>query len=159
MAGTDVPLGGRLTGLFRQQHKQVWEAVMRRWATVYATLLVIGAGSALAQQAQSPKVTALVSEAPVTGVPDKVFALITADWPPGVTTGRHTHPGDEYGTVVEGTLVTRQELGEWKTVTAGQSYYVPGGVVHETKNEGNMPAKSYNAFIIEKGKPRATPVQ
>src|SRR5215510_9005162 len=131
---------------------------MRRLATVCAIVLVL-AGAALAQQAQSPKVTALISEAPVTGVPDKVFALITADWPLGVTTGRHTHPGDEYGTVVEGTLVTRQEGGEWKTVTAGQSYYVPAGVVHETKNEGNMPAKSYNAFIIEKGKPRATPVQ
>jgi quercetin dioxygenase-like cupin family protein len=133
--------------------------MMRRFVTICATVLVIAAGSTLAQQAQAPNVTTLVSEASVTGVPDKVFTLITADWPPGVTTGRHTHPGDEYGTVTEGTLVTRQEGGEWKTVTAGQSYYVPGGVVHETKNEGRMPAKSYNAFIIEKGKPRATPVQ
>jgi quercetin dioxygenase-like cupin family protein len=61
--------------------------------------------------------------------------------------------------VAEGTLVTRQDGGEWKTVTAGQSYYILGDVVHETKNEGNMPAKSYNAFIVEKCKPRATPVQ
>jgi quercetin dioxygenase-like cupin family protein len=143
---------------FDNQHKE-WEAVMRRLATVCAAVLIIAAGSALAQQAQPPKVTTLVSEAPVTGVPDKVFTLITADWPPGVTTGRHTHPGDEYGTVVEGTLATRQEGGEWKTVTAGQSYYVPAGVVHETRNEGNTPAKSYNGFIVEKGKPRATPVQ
>src|SRR5262245_816796 len=132
---------------------------MRCLAKVCAIVVVLGSGAALAQQAPAPKVTTLVSEATVTGVPDKVFTLITADWPPGVTTGRHTHPGDEYGTVVEGTLVTRQEGGEWKTVAAGQSYYVPGGVVHETKNEGNVPAKSYNAFITEKGKPRATPVQ
>ena len=133
---------------------------MRILAAVCATILVVGSGAVVhAQQAPSPKITPLTSDAPVTGVPDKVFTLITADWPPGVTTGRHTHPGDEYGTVVEGTLVTRQEGGEWKTVTAGQSYYVPGGVVHETKNEGNVPAKSYNAFITEKGKPRATPVQ
>jgi quercetin dioxygenase-like cupin family protein len=131
---------------------------MRRLATVCATALVLASGAVFAQQPQAPKVTPLMSEAPVTGVPDKVFTLITADWPPGVTTGRHTHPGDEYGTVVEGTLVTRQEGGEWKTVTVGQSYYVPGGVVHETKNEGSAPAKSYNAFITEKGKPRATSV-
>jgi quercetin dioxygenase-like cupin family protein len=82
-------------------------------------------------------VNTLVSEQPVTGVPDKVFTLIAAEFPPGVSTGRHTYPGDEYGTVVEGTVVTRQEGGEWKTVTAGQSYYVPGGVVHETKNTGD----------------------
>src|SRR5262245_21946307 len=131
---------------------------MRRLATVCATILVFGSGAVLAQQAQPPKLNMLVSESPVTGAPDKLLTLLAPEWAPGVTTGRHTHPGDEYGTVLEGTLVTRQDGGEWKTVTAGQSYYVPGGVVHETKNEGNMTAKSYNAFITEKGKPRATPV-
>jgi len=130
---------------------------MHRLATICTTALALASVTALAQQAQAPKLTMLASETPVAGVPDKVFTLLAAEWPPGVTTGRHTHPGDEYGTVTEGTLVTRQDGGEWKTVTAGQSYYVPGGVVHETKNEGNMPAKSYNAFFTEKGKPRATP--
>jgi quercetin dioxygenase-like cupin family protein len=99
----------------------------------------------------------LVSEAPVTGMPEKVFTLITAEFAPGVGTGRHTHPGDEYATVVEGMLVTRQEGGEWRTIMAGQSYYVPAGVVHETKNTGEKAARTYNGFIIEKGKPRATP--
>lgn len=131
---------------------------MRRLATVCATVLVLGLGAAFAQQAQAPKLNILVSDSPVTGAPDKVFTLLAAEWAPGVTTGRHTHPGDEHGTVVEGTLVTRQDGGEWKTVPAGQSYYVPGGIVHETKNTGNVTAKSYNAFITDKGKPRATPV-
>jgi len=132
---------------------------MRRLAAVCGTVLVLGLGAAFAQQAQPPKLNMLVTDAPVTGAPDRVFTLLAAEWAPGVTTGRHTHPGDEHGTVVEGTLVTRQDGGEWKTVTAGQSYYVPAGVVHETKNTGNVTAKSYNAFITEKGKPRATPVQ
>ena len=128
---------------------------MRRLPTICATVLFLASASALAQQV---KVNMLVSEAPVTGVPDKVFTLITTEWPPGVSTGRHTHPGDEYGTVVEGTVVTRQDGGEWKTLTTGQSYYVPAGVVHETKNTGDAAAKAYNAFVIEKGKPRVTPV-
>jgi len=51
---------------------------MRRLATVCTIVLVL-AGAALAQQAQPPKVTTLMSEAPVTGVPDKVFTLIAAD--------------------------------------------------------------------------------
>jgi len=131
---------------------------MRALTSVCATVLVLGLGAAFAQQAQAPKLNMLVSDSPVTGAPDKVFTLLAAEWAPGVTTGRHTHPGDEHGTVVEGTLVARQDGGEWKTVTAGQSYYVPGGIVHETKNTGNVTAKSYNAFITDKGKPRATPV-
>jgi quercetin dioxygenase-like cupin family protein len=59
--------------------------------------------------------------------------------------------------VVEGTLVTRQDSGDWKTIEVGQSYYVPAGIVHETKNTGDKPARSYNGFIVEKGKPRVTP--
>lgn len=129
---------------------------MRRLFIACATVLLVGSVSAPAQQ--GPRVNTLVLEAPVTGVPEKVFTLITAEFPPGVTTGRHTHPGDEYGTVVEGSVVTRQDGGEWRTVAAGQSYYVPAGVVHETKNTAERVARTYNGFIIEKGKPRATPV-
>jgi quercetin dioxygenase-like cupin family protein len=130
---------------------------MRRSILACATLLCVMSTAALAQQ--GPNVTTLVSEAAVTGVPEKVFTLITAEWPPGVSTGRHTHPGDEYGTVVEGEVVTRQDGADWKTVKAGQSYYVPAGIVHETKNVGERAAKTYNGFIVEKGKPRATPVR
>src|SRR5258708_3206121 len=129
---------------------------MQRLVTVWATVLFVGSGSALAQQ--GPHVNTLVSEGQLRGVAERVFPLITAEFPPGVGTGRHTHPGDEYGTVVEGTVVTRQDGGDWKTVTAGQSYYVPAGVIHETKNTGERTARTYNGFIIEKGKPRATPV-
>jgi quercetin dioxygenase-like cupin family protein len=118
-------------------------------------VLLAGAGAALAQQ--GPNVTTLVLEQPVSGVPDKVFTMITAEFPSGVGTGRHTHPGDEYGTVVEGIVLTRQDGGEWKTVGVGQSYYVPAGVVHETKCMGDKTARTYNGFIIEKGKPRAMP--
>jgi oxalate decarboxylase/phosphoglucose isomerase-like protein (cupin superfamily) len=44
-------------------------------------------------------------------------------------------------------------------VTAGESYYVPAWVVHETKNITDKPARTYNAFIIEKGKPRVIPAE
>jgi quercetin dioxygenase-like cupin family protein len=138
---------------------------MRRLVGLCIAVAFLGWAPLHAQQAPLPtitpppglKVTPLVTETQVSGVPDKVFVLITAEFPPGVSTGRHTHPGDEYGAVVEGAIVTQQAGGEWKTVTSGQSYYVPAGIVHETKNIGDQPARTYNAFVIEKGKPRATP--
>jgi quercetin dioxygenase-like cupin family protein len=140
---------------------------MRRLVGFIAVALFLGYPPSYAQQPQLPtmtpppglKATPLVTEAQVSGVPDKVFTLLTAEFAPGGTTGRHIHPGDEYGTVVEGTIVTQQAGGEWKTVSAGQSYYVPAWVVHETKNTGDKPARTYNAFIIEKGKPRVIPAQ
>ena len=141
---------------------------MRRLVGFIAVALFLGCAPSHAQQPQLPtitpppgvKVTPLVTDAQVSGVMDRVFVLLTAEFAPnGGTTGRHMHPGDEYGTVVEGTIVTQQAGGEWKTVSAGQSYYVPAWVVHETKNTGDKPARTYNAFIIEKGKPRVIPAQ
>ena len=46
------------------------------------------------------KVTPLL-KGPVTGDPNKETVMIRVDWPPNVSTGRHTHPGDEYGTVLD----------------------------------------------------------
>ena len=101
----------------------------------------------------------LVAATPITGVPDKVFVMLTTEFPPGVSTGRHIHPGDEYGTLMEGSVMTRQEGGEWKTVNAGQSYMVPANVIHETKNVGTVKALAVNSFVLEKDRPRVTPVQ
>jgi quercetin dioxygenase-like cupin family protein len=135
---------------------------MHRLLASFAAVLFLGIALLHAQtppSAPALKVTPLVAETPVSGVPDKVFVLISAEFPPGVSTGRHTHPGDEYGTVMEGAVMTRQDGGEWKTVEKGQSYYVPANIIHETKNVGSTGARTVNAFIVEKGKPRATPVQ
>jgi len=140
---------------------------MRCSPGLVATIVFLVAAPLYAEQAPLPtvtpppglKATVLVTETQVTGVPDKVFVLLTAEFAPGSTTRRHIHPGDEYGTVVEGTIVTQQAGGEWKSVTAGESYYVPAWVVHETKNITDKPARTYNAFIIEKGKPRVLPAE
>src|SRR6185369_10788241 len=132
---------------------------MRGLLLAVAVVVCLGTAPLHAQPASQLKVTILVAETPVTGVPDKVFMLLNTDFPPGVSTGRHTHPGDEYGTVTEGAVMTRQDGGEWKTVSAGQSYSVPANIVHETKNVGTVAARAVNAFVLEKGKPRVATVQ
>src|SRR5215208_3407965 len=101
------------------------------------------------------KVTPLLKDS-VTGEPNK--ETIRVDWPPNVSTGRHTHPGDEYGTVLEGSVISQDEGGEWKTYSAGESYHKITGVVHETKT-GDQPAKTINVFVVEKGKPLVQPVK
>ena len=132
---------------------------MRALLVPIAAVVCLGTAPLQAQPAPQLTVTILVAETPVTGVPDKVFMLLTTEFPPGVSTGRHTHPGDEYGTLMEGAVMTRQEGGEWKTVNAGQSYYVPANIIHETKNVSTVAARAVNAFVLEKGKPRVTPLR
>jgi len=77
---------------------------------------------ALAQEPPKLKMTPLQKE-PLTGQPDKEVISLIVEWPPGSGTGLHTHPGDEYTTVLEGEVVGRKEGSEAKTYTAGQSYH------------------------------------
>jgi len=111
-----------------------------------------------AQEAPKLKVTPLQKEA-LTGQSDKEVLTLIVEWPPGSGTGLHTHPGDEYTTVLEGEVVGRKEGAEAKTYTAGQSYHNEPGVVHEATNKGSAPAKTFNVFVIEKGKPVSEPVK
>ena len=75
---------------------------------------------------------------------------------PNVNIGRHTHPGPESGYMVEGELVLYVEGQPEKTVTAGQSYQVPPGAIHDAKSGPNG-AKVLATYVVEKGKPLASP--
>lgn len=130
---------------------------MRGLLLSLAVVVFFGTAPLNAQPTQQLKVTILVPETPVTGHSDEVFVMLTTEYPPGATTGRHVHPGDEYSTLVEGTVMTWREGGEWRTVNAGEPFSVPANIVHETKNVGTGAAKAVNAFVLEKGKPRVTP--
>jgi quercetin dioxygenase-like cupin family protein len=44
------------------------------------------------------------------------------------------------------------------TLKAGESFFIPAGHVHSAKNTGTGPAKVLSTYIVEKGKPLATPV-
>ena len=111
-----------------------------------------------AQELPKLKVTPLQKEA-LTGQADKEVLTVIVEWPPGSGTGLHTHPGDEYTTVLEGEVVGRKEGSEAKTYAAGQSYHNEPGVVHEANNKASAPAKTFNVFVVEKGKPVTEPVK
>ena len=72
----------------------------------------------------------------VSGDDTREAVIATAEFAPGGTTGRHTHPGDEYGTVVEGTLEFLVEGRAARRATAGEAFHNPKGVVQETRNVG-----------------------
>jgi quercetin dioxygenase-like cupin family protein len=111
-----------------------------------------------AQQPPAPpyKVTQLM-KAPFTGDPNKETVMIKVEWPANVSTPWHTHPGDEYATVIEGSLISQRDGEEPKTFTAGQAYHHAPGVVHIAKTD--QPATTINVFVVEKGKPMLQPVK
>jgi len=75
----------------------------------------------------------------------------------GASTGRHTHPGIETGMVLEGTTVLEVEGEAPRTLKPGESYFIPAGRVHDAKNTGEGAAKVIATYVVEKGKPFASP--
>jgi quercetin dioxygenase-like cupin family protein len=93
----------------------------------------------------------------LSGDDGKETVIAAIEFAQGATTGVHTHPGDEYAVVLEGTLELRFQGQPGRQVSAGQAYHNARGVVHETVNVGDKPAKSVATFVIEKGKPLVAP--
>ena len=75
---------------------------------------------------------------------------------PGVNIGRHTHPGPETGYVMDGDMVLLVEGKPPAPLKAGESYQIPPGAIHDAKS-GDKGAKVLAVYVVEKGKPLASP--
>ena len=75
----------------------------------------------------------------------------------GGRAGRHTHPGDEISYILEGEATLTIDGERPKVVKAGESFVIPAGVVHDAHNMTGAPLKLIGVYVIEKGKPLASP--
>jgi quercetin dioxygenase-like cupin family protein len=91
-------------------------------------------------------------------VPGREVVSAIAEFQPGATVGRHTHPGEEAGYVLEGTILLEQAGKPSVTLGAGKTFLIPAGTVHNATNTGSGQARVLATYIVEKGKPIATPV-
>ena len=80
-----------------------------------------------------------------------------ADFEPKATPGRHTHPGEEIGYILAGTFLVEQEGKAPVTLNAGGTFLIPAGTIHNATNTGAGAGKILATYIVEKGKPLATP--
>jgi quercetin dioxygenase-like cupin family protein len=79
-----------------------------------------------------------------------------AEIAPNVNIGWHAHSGPESGYMLEGEMVLIVEGQPDKPVKTGESYQVPSGAVHDARS-GNQGAKVIATYVVEKGKPLASP--
>jgi quercetin dioxygenase-like cupin family protein len=114
---------------------------------------VLAAATALAQ-APAIKRTMLQKE----GVtPEREAVLAQAEIGAGGQSGRHTHPGVEMGYVLEGPVSLEIDGEAPRVLNAGESFAIPYGKVHNAKALGDKPAKVVSTYVVEKGKPLASP--
>jgi quercetin dioxygenase-like cupin family protein len=127
---------------------------MKRIVVLAAALL-----GCVALYAQQPGFTRKMLQDQNLSVNDRHAVQALAEFVPGGAAGKHTHPGEELGYVIEGTLQLEIAGEPPRTVKAGESFFVPAGVVHDGKNIGSGPAKVLATYVVEKGKPVASPAK
>ena len=92
-------------------------------------------------------------------IPGREVVQVRGDFPAGVATPKHTHPGEELVYVLEGTLEFQLEDQAPVTLKPGEVLFVPAGTVHTAKNVSSGNSAALSTYIVEKGKPLLTVVQ
>ena len=121
-----------------------------------ATALTIVAG---AMQETQPSFTRTMLQDHPLSIKDRHAVMSRSEFQPGAASGRHTHPGEELGYVLEGTLELTIDGKAPQRLKAGDVIFMPAGAVHEAKNIGTGTLRVVSTYVLEVGKPLATPVK
>ncbi|GJE56598.1 MULTISPECIES: cupin domain-containing protein [Methylobacterium] len=125
-----------------------------RLVRVIATLAVLAAGSASAQEVKRTE----LGRTPVSGVAGKEVVMQLVEIPPGATSQRHFHNGEEAFYVLEGG--TAQTPGkDVKARPAGEHGINLREVPHAGyANVGSTTLKILSVYVVDTNKPLQVPV-
>ena len=129
-----------------------------RMAVVVAVIVASGLvlHVARAQQVGSKRIDLQRHDLSVEGR-EVVQAIVELD--AGVTSARHTHPGEEIVYVLEGAPLEYDVEGKPPvTLKPGGVLFIPAGTIHAAKNVGGRKGAELATYIVEKGKPLLTVV-
>jgi quercetin dioxygenase-like cupin family protein len=130
---------------------------MEKRTAVGMTMVTVMLAVTSALVAQNPAVKRTVVKTGDVSVPGREAVIANVEIAPGGSVGRHTHPGDEISYVVAGEGEILMEGKPPLKIKPGDGFVVPGGTKHDAHNTGTQPLKLIAVYVVEKGKPLATP--
>ncbi len=110
-------------------------------AATVSIVALIGTFGLQSLMAQQPGFSRTMLQKGDLSVAGREAVQVRAEFDPGVAAGKHTHPGEELGYILEGTLVLEIEGKPPVTLSAGDYFFVPAGIVHDGRNIGSGKAK------------------
>jgi quercetin dioxygenase-like cupin family protein len=122
-----------------------------------SALVIITLTSAGVLFAQAPGIMRTVVTKGDVSVPNREAVLARVEIAAGSVVGWHTHPGDEISYLTDGEVVLTLAGQPPRKITAGQGFVIPAGVVHNAKNETAAAINLVITYVVEKGKPLASP--
>ena len=126
-------------------------------AAALVIMAALFAGAALAAQ-QSGFTRTPLQDQPIS-VAGHHGVTARVDIGPGVESGRHMHPGEEFGYVLEGTLQLEIDGRPPQTFKTGDVFFVPASVVHNGRNTGSVKTTLIGTYVVESGKPLSAPAK
>jgi quercetin dioxygenase-like cupin family protein len=125
----------------------------------YGIYILVGGllGLAAAAQAQTSGLTRTIVGKEDVSVPGREAVVARVEIAPGGKAARHTHPGDEISYVMSGETVLLVDGQPPRRIKAGESFVIPAGVVHAAENDTANPVQLVGVYVVEKGKPLASP--
>jgi quercetin dioxygenase-like cupin family protein len=121
-----------------------------------AVVAIAGSWGTGSLKAQQPGFKRVELQRHDLGTPGREAVQVRAEFDPGGSVGKHTHPGEELGYLLEGALELEVDGKPNATLKPGDAFFIPAGTVHAARNVGKAPAKVLATYIVEKGKPLAT---
>ena len=107
--------------------------------------------------AQNPGIQRTILQRKDISVPGREAVIARVEIAPGASAGRHTHPGEEISYVLDGEAEILVEGQPPLKVKGGDSFVIPNGAKHDAHNTGAAPLHLAAVYLVEKGKPMATP--
>ena len=86
-------------------------------------------------------------------VPNREMVQVRTEIPPGVASGWHTHPGEEIGYIVAGTV--QMEIRDQPTLVlhAGEGFLIPPGTPHNALDLGPGVGVMLSTYLVDPGAP------
>src|ERR671931_103409 len=133
---------------------------MRSRRVVQAAVISLLGLFAAPAVADEPKVTRLTGQ-DLAGLPGKEGVMLTVEYAPGASSGKHRHNAHTFVYVLEGAIVMQVAGGEAVALGPGQTFYESPDDIHMvSKNASDShPAKFLVLFVKDKGAPPVVPVQ
>jgi quercetin dioxygenase-like cupin family protein len=92
-------------------------------------------------------------------IPGREIVQVHTEIPAGVESGWHTHPGEEVGYILAGTVEMRIRDRPTVTLHAGDPFLIPPGTPHNALDLGPGTGHMLSTYIVDPDRPLATFVE
>jgi quercetin dioxygenase-like cupin family protein len=89
-------------------------------------------------------------------IPGREIVQVLTEIPVGVESGWHTHPGEEVGYILAGTVEMQVQGQPTRTLRAGDGFLIPPGTRHDARDLGPGTGRMLSTYLVEPGQPLAT---